>query len=581
MKSLRFEQLWLLSERQRKARKIPLQPGANALVGKNHTGKSTVLRCLFSVLGCQPRSLGGDWDKGTILALDMRIETRSYTIMRGWGAYTLFDEDKLVLWSTTDAGILRDKLSELFGFVLTLTPSGANSTGGVVEGRHARPAFYFIPFYVDQDGSWDSSWRTFQGLGEFSQWERATLDLALGIRTASYWSTMSQLLAKKSELDEAKRERKVLHAARARLVERFPRNPWFRDAMQFRRELKELEQKAGKLTVDQDALRSRATETAASRDSIHAQLQLLDSALGEHSADMQYLDNFEIGKGIGCPTCGTLHDHSFHERLNLEAEADELRQLRLTLNVRLTATEADYESISQRLLELDNQARKIEELLNVERGKLKLREVVDRAGIDRAHSAFDEQTQQIEKRLGEIAGAIDDLSGKLEALDNKTMAKEIRAYFNVLYADFARQLDVPASLRERKGEIKTKPQQGGSGGPRAVLAYYFAMAHTAARYSPALMPPLVIDSPHQKAQDEINRPIVTEFIFRNQVKGQQLIVGLEEDLPENVQLSVDSSLIKLDQKYGLLRDDQYLEGVEFIGHLLALTKAYRLSTPQQ
>lgn len=551
MRSFRFDKLWLLSEKERKARIITLRPNANALVGTNHTGKSTVSRNLFAAFGCNTRPLGGEWDRDAIVAVEFNVEGFGYTILRRGGVYSLFDSDSSVLWATADAGELRDHLSKLFGFVLSLT---ANKTN---ENRPARPAFFFVPFFVDQDGSWDSSWRTFLSLGEFQQWERPTLDLALGIRPPEYWRASSELAGKKRELDEAVREQKVLESARAKLAERFPRMPWYRDAITFRRELKVLETQAGQLAIEQDVVQSRAAEAAASRDALTAQIRLLDGALSSHAADMVFLDGYEVGNDIICPTCGTPHEHSFHERLNLEAEADELRQLRATLTARVNFAERERRSIAKSLEELDAKSKRIDVLLDTERGKLKLREVVDRAGVDKAFGAFDEQRTQLDKSRGELIRQIEDVEAQLLALDDPKRSKAIRAFFNARYSEFATQLDVPVSLRTRKGELKIKPQQGGSGGPRAVLAYYFALAHTAARYSPALLPPLVIDSPHQKAQDEINRPMVTEFIFRNRVPGQQLIVGIEEALPQSVHLTDEDSETQLLVKYGLLQDNQF------------------------
>jgi len=574
MRSFRFEKIWLLSEREQKARAITLSPDATALVGTNHTGKSTVTRSLFSVFGCSTRPLGGEWDAEAIVAVEFNIEEQKHTLLKRGGLHTLFDSDKQPLWAASDSGELRDRLAELLDFNLFLT---ANKTNEV---RPARPAFFFVPFFIDQDGSWDSSWGTFRGLGEFQQWERATLDLALGIRPPEYWKAANELAKKKRELEDLTKEQKVLEDAREKLVQKFPRAPWYRDAMAFRRELKTLEAKASALAIEQDAARSRAAEAAAARDSLQAQIRLLDGALTAHAADMVFLDSHDVGADIVCPTCGTPHEHTFHERLNLEAEADELRQLRASLKARIAIAEREAAAVNSLLAELDSQAKQIDDLLNTERGKLKLREVIDRAGIENALRAFDEQRLDLDVAHGNLLRAISEIEEALERLDDKKRAKEIRAYFNSLYSAFAVQLEVPASLRTRKGEVKTKPQQGGSGGPRAVLAYYFALAHTAAKYSPSLIPPLVIDSPHQKAQDDINRPKVTEFIVNNRVPGQQLIVGIEEALPQSVRLAESDRQVHLTEKYGLLRSSEFKEVLaELMPYLSASSDFMRAKRP--
>lgn len=93
-----------------------------------------------------------------------------------------------------------------------------------------------------------------------------------------------------------------------------------------------------------------------------------------------------------------------------------------------------------------------------------------------------------------------------------------------------------------------------------MLAFYFALSHVASEFSEGYLPPLVLDSPHDKAQDEINRPMVTKFIFDHKVHAQQLIVALEDPPPDDVVLEgPDDSRIDLDEKYGVLKTQQYSE----------------------
>jgi hypothetical protein len=137
------------------------------------------------------------------------------------------------------------------------------------------------------------------------------------------------------------------------------------------------------------------------------------------------------------------------------------------------------------------------------------------------------------------------LGAKLDGLQDPARMKEIVRRFREMFNHFAVSLSVPASLATHGKAVHLKPHAGGSGGPRAVLAYYFALAHTAEEFSSGCIPALVVDSPHQQAQDDIRRPQVTEFIFRNRPSAQQLIVGLEDPPPESVVLGPDDKRIDL------------------------------------
>jgi hypothetical protein len=551
MKSLRFIKLLLLSEDERKARSFELGARKTVLVGGNHTGKSTAIRHLFAVFGCETRSMGTTWDRRAHAAVDFELDYRRFRMLRSGDLFALFAESGDLLWATRSKSALRDKLSALFDYVLPLT----TREDGV---KLARPSFFFVPFYVDQDGSWEGSWNTFVRLQEFQNWQKPTIELALDIRSSEYWKAHSELSERRKAGEALAQERGVLMKARQNLTELFPRRTWFVDGIAFRRELKELESRASELADQQDALRSEVTEAASARDVLTAQLKLLGEALGEHQQDMVFLDSLPANNALVCPTCGTHHATSFHEQLELEAEADELRQVRARMKDSLFREEKRLKDAARKLEAVDGKVVELEKLLTAEKGGISLREVVDRAGTERAYFAFDSQEVRLNESIGTNFGSQQTLISRLELLSNAKREKEIRTTFNGLYSQFARELEVPPSLQSRRGDVNAKPKEGGSGGPRAILAYYFALSHTAARYAEAYIPPLVVDSPHPKAQDEFNRPLVTRFILRNAVEGQQLIVGLEEAPSEDIILDGEGERrIDLTEKFRLLREGEY------------------------
>jgi uncharacterized Zn finger protein (UPF0148 family) len=568
MKSLRFDDLWVLSEKTGKARHLKWARNRNLLIGGNQTGKSTALRMIFHAFGCKINPVGKEWDRGATVAVRFSLDDAQQVILRRDDMFALFGTDGTLIWATQDSGNLRDRFSLLFNFVLLLTSHG--------EPKLARPAFFFVPTFIDQDGSWLLKWDTFQSLAEFQGWQKPTIELAMGIRTSEYWRARSDLNSKKSKAEEIKKEQMIFANARKGLERKFPRIPWFTDGIRFRRELKELESQAGSLAVQQSSVRDECAEAAAARDMLGAQVQLIDRALAAHAADMRFLDTRRIGEDIVCPTCGTAHEHSFYERLNLEAEADELRQMRTRLAAQAERSEKRLQAHEEQLSDIQHRSDAIEDLLSRERGKLKLREIIDRAGVSMAYEALEEEAKATDQRLIEIAREIRDIEDRLRHLEDRQKAASITEKFNGLYSRFVNDLDVPPSHRTRKGPVHLRPLLGGSGGPRTVLAYYFAISHVAAEFSEGYVPPLLIDSPHANAQDDINRPRVTEFILNNSVPGQQLILGLEEAPPNSVQLQAQvDKRIDLKEKYGLLQRNEYPEVLAFLEPLVQAAVRHR------
>src|SRR5690606_12291488 len=74
MKSFRFENIWLLSHRDKKARHVNFHPKKNLLRGRNHTGKTSLIRSLFETLGAKPHGKLEAWDESTASLLDLSID---------------------------------------------------------------------------------------------------------------------------------------------------------------------------------------------------------------------------------------------------------------------------------------------------------------------------------------------------------------------------------------------------------------------------------------------------------------------------------------------------------------------------
>lgn len=227
MRSLRFDELWMLSERTGKARHLQWAKNRNLLVGGNQTGKSTALRMIFETFGCRVNPLGREWDTGATVVVRFSLDEVQHFILRRDNLFALFDSSGSLNWATQNSGDVRERFSSLFNFVLLLT-------GHDGQPRLARPSFFFLPTFIDQDGSWLLKWGTFESLAEFQGWQKPTLELAMGIRSSQYWRTVGDLNAKKSKTEEIKKEQQLFTDVRKRLEGKFPRIPWFTDGLTFR-----------------------------------------------------------------------------------------------------------------------------------------------------------------------------------------------------------------------------------------------------------------------------------------------------------------------------------------------------------
>ncbi|WP_041743987.1 hypothetical protein [Comamonas thiooxydans] len=123
MTRLRFKKLWLVSETARAARNIEFHQNRTLLVGRNHTGKSTVVKHLFRTLGCQTRGASDRWDSLAISVLEFELDGKPYTAYRKANVYALRDDESSRVRVTTSYPEWAEIMAGLFDFRLML-PTG-------------------------------------------------------------------------------------------------------------------------------------------------------------------------------------------------------------------------------------------------------------------------------------------------------------------------------------------------------------------------------------------------------------------------------------------------------------------------
>ncbi|WP_420398603.1 hypothetical protein [Marinovum algicola] len=239
MTGLVFKRLWIVSKLEKAARMVSFQPGTNILTGENDVGKSTLIKSLYHSIGADaPQMNNTRWKRAkAFYCSEISLNGATYFIVRDGKHFGVFDAQKDMLSKhsgiSTEGGIA-DFICDQLDFNIELEKSADGKLG------RAGPAFYFLPFYVDQDAGWTKSWDSFSGLQQFTSFRKNMIEYHLGIRPQSYYD------AKKKEMEfvEAKSslqgERNVLSTALATFQKRSSQIQVSLDPEAFKEELDQL-----------------------------------------------------------------------------------------------------------------------------------------------------------------------------------------------------------------------------------------------------------------------------------------------------------------------------------------------------
>lgn len=555
MKSFRFENIWLLSHRDRKARHVNFHPRKNLLRGRNHTGKTSLIRSLFETLGARPQGKLEAWDDNTASLLEFSVDGRHFFALHQNGRRALFNANREMIVATSKFGEWSQTFCEVTGFNLVFTDKKES------EVQPADPACFFLPFYVNQDGSWQSDWNTFGGLKRFNSPHSAILEYFTGVCPPEYYRARAEKGQESKVLEEHRREYKLLQRAIDRFSSTMPLSGPKVSAENFADEIALLTKEVNELNQRQEVLRSAAVREQDLLSSLEQQIRLADDALAAYDIDAKYLRTGGAEPLI-CPTCNAEHTKSFLDLLNFAEDARVLRVLAGRLRDDANQVRHRCGTALAELSTLNENYQRISKLLDTRKGELKFQDVVDSMGAERAFAAFEADRKQLQDAIDKALGAVDALDEKMKTLRNAKRTRAILEEFRYYYVTGRVALQLP-SIDASKMKLTGRPDLSGSGGPRSILAYYAALWRTCQGPTGTYDVPIVIDSPNQQAQDDINLPAVLQFIATELPEEMQLIVGLETptDFPFDKELH-------LDIQYSVLREDEWAEANRIVEPLL-------------
>ena len=433
--------------------------------------------------------------------------------------------------------------AEIVGFNLVLADKKQQTVP-------ADPRCYFLPFYVNQDGSWQAAWNTFAGLTQYSKPIGAILDYFTGVKPPEYYEVSSRRSQAQNALDGFRREAEFLKRARERIGKNIPLSGPKVHPENFEKEIEELTTEVTQLNRDQEKLREKSVRQQQLISNIELQVALARDALAAYDADAGYLRSQPREK-LQCPTCGAEHAESFLDLMNFAEDARVLRELVARLQQDAVVAHGEHMKIAGELRELDSSYSRVAAILDTRRGEMQFGQVVDSLGAESALRAFEDEGAVLNKEIQDRLMEIEKLTKRLKELTNARRSKEILNHFRESYASALFSLNLPP-IDTHTVRLTTRPDMSGSGGPRSILAYYSALWRTCFGRYGSFAVPLIVDAPNQQGQDNINLPKVLRYIAENLPDGAQVLLGTEIDIKEDF-----DKRIYMEAPYQLLQAEQY------------------------
>ena len=554
MKKLILEELIILSTHEKRAKKVKFNSKATIIEGGNNTGKSSLIKSIYKTFGADAFKVNPTWKSLSPYTLvKFKIDENAYAILQFNNNYAIFDSNGKAIgtFNNVTKG-LTPFLAELLDFKIKIR---THQSGMITP-----PSQYmFLPFYIDQDGSWNKTWSSFSGLTQLPKWRPDLISYFAGVRPNEYYEIKGKINDVENKLRELTAEERMLTFTIDKIGEDVSSVNFDVDIDNFKKEVEDLLNKSHELQSIEVNLKHKLIDLYNIKNSLLDQINIAENALSEINSNYVFATEKVPGDTVDCPTCGAVYDNSFSEIFDIAKDEDRCAELILTLKADLQEVE---QKIAKTKLEFDSNKEdslKIVEILNAKNDVLKLNDLLKIEGKKEIKLKVESELNQIFADQGTNNQTLEKLKTDIKEYEDKkrssmieaTYIKQIEIYLNSLNVNLN-----PNVYKRLNSEINTT----GSELPRALLAYYFSFFKVMKEYSSSFFCPIVIDSPNQQAQDAINIKAMLEFIRDNQPEDTQMILGLEDSFG----VEFTGNKITLDKPRQLLNEAEYEEANKVI-----------------
>lgn len=556
MRTLKFKKLTIISNLEKKAKQLEFSDRYNLILAEdeNSVGKTSVVKNLFWCFGCDPR-FDDKWKNLSCqTVVEFEIDGKPYWVARDDNRFFLSEDGVKFESYVGVSGEFSKKIAELVNFNALLPVRDRDEV--IVP----PPAFYFLPFYIDQKQSWSNAWASFDKLGQFADWKKPIIQYHSGMIKKSYFELTEDIYEKKREKSVVKDKVEEYETAISIVGEFIPRIETTVNLEEFDDIEEELKFKILDLHNKQELIFEEFSELRADKAHIQSQLAIASEAASELERDYEFAE--EADDEIECPTCGVIHDNTLVNRFSLLKDKEQAEQVVRRLEKMLEKSERDVEGKENELRYIRSQI----EILNEKYyrsddsgNSITFQNILDSVA---AHSVTHRVNASKSIKLEKYYSLVSDEKelGKERNDAAKENRKEVKEKFLDLFPSYIAALRAfgvnTSSIKSPESHSKVAKSGGAAESSRAMLAYYVSFYNLISLFSEEVLSPLVIDTPNQHEQAADHYESIVSLIINNTPKSSQVFLcGMDsEKLSE---MKSQGKVHFLEKEHSLLESNDY------------------------
>ena len=556
MRNLTFQRLVLISDSKRLANQFSFQKRLNLITGKdNSIGKSTLAKSLLWSLGCEP-VFDEEWKSNDIKSiLYFTINNKEYFSCRGTHSIILGaigDEAQRYINITGD---FSKDFSDLVNFKMKLPNRGDGNL------ETPPPAYYFLPFYIDQIKSWSSPWNSFENLGQYSNWKAPLIKYFTGYLKPEHFDIEENIYEYSEIKKESAHKIEKFQSAVEVIVDNSVDSPIALDNDDFIKIQNEIKNELYDLIDYQTRLYDAQATITSNIYDLESQYTLAITSANELEEDYKFAVESIPTDNLECPLCGTLHDNSLPNRALLLSEKDSLLNEANSIASKIAELNSSLNSLNDDAQFITNEIDRINKKYITDDDAVEkdlIAQVIDTISTENVSKNIQIKIDNEDLNINKANSSIKDLKKDQKKLLSTKEREELNSSFmSKLLANIEALGSTGINLSKVKTPTDYKQLLGGGAAEaaRGLLAYQLSILQQIHGAKSCVVPPFVIDTPNQQEQAGYRYETVIKELMRSVPQDYQIILCAMENDALN-EFKHDANVIELNSNR-LLTASQY------------------------
>lgn len=558
MKRLMIRKLIVISQSESRSLEVPFEKGLNIILGGNKTGKSSIIKSIFTTLGCECKRVEADWKKlvSTYL-LFFKYGERQFCIVRQDKKFQIFENINNDFSCIIETNAFHEYSNCLMDILEIKMPCISK------DGKqfNITPPLLFRFQYIDQDEGWSKIADSFKNVAYIKDWKANTNKYVCGYLDDSYYALQAQKAEHILERDDKKKELNYNQNFVSRITSTLTR-------------IEDIES-VEDVTTDIELLLAKAEELRKLQFSYNAEMTVLenDIYINQHKLHIVEHNLIETKKDIEyamtqedeliCPFCGTIYSNGINEQLNITSDYAHCENLIAELKSSISVATKELEELKNKYNDVSVEIQSIEQKVQNTQELLSYSSFYKSKGQFEIYESCKRQLDVLQGEINSCVSKIAISDEKINEKKSKERSKDIREDIERYCRTLADAINVPKTFIKLRDFVQVINRTG-SETPRLVYMYQSALYlyNLERAYSPFNF--YVVDTPNQQGQDTENLGSIFKSLELFLSDEGQVIVGTERETGMEEKAS---NVIKLTGKRRCLNNINYKKHIELLEKL--------------